>query len=125
VLVLSLLCLSYTNLSERIGAYYAAQMGIGLKAKDTPSREVLLALLGALERLKNEIGPNDAVDVDAAGAAYLENFGLKVFASADNEDRAGRPNKWVVYLASTNCLLTVHLGRLRRSSWPQLISLRS
>ncbi|KAH6916995.1 Vta1 like-domain-containing protein [Coprinopsis sp. MPI-PUGE-AT-0042] len=74
-------------------AYYAAQMGIGLKAKDSPSREILLALLGALERLKNEIGPNDAVDVDAAGAAYVENFALKVFASADNEDRAGRANK--------------------------------
>lgn len=74
-------------------AYYAAQVGIGLKTKDSASRELLLALLGALERLKNEIGPNDAISVDAAGAAYVENFALKVFASADNEDRSGRANK--------------------------------
>ena len=74
-------------------AYYAAQVGIGLKSKDSASRELLLSLLGALEKLKNEIGPNDAVSVDAAGAAYVENFALKVFASADNEDRAGRASK--------------------------------
>lgn len=77
------------------GAYYAAQLGIGLKLRDPPSRELLVALLGVLERLKIEIGTNDAVDVDAAGAAYVENFALKIFTVADNEDRAGRGTRYV------------------------------
>lgn len=74
-------------------AYYAAQVGIAIKAKDTPSRDVLFALLGTLERLKKDIGPNDAVDMEPASSAYVENFALKVFAMADNEDRSGDPQQ--------------------------------
>ncbi|TFK30916.1 DUF605-domain-containing protein [Coprinopsis marcescibilis] len=87
-------------------AYYAAQIGIGLKARDSPSRDLLLALLGALEKLKGQIGPNDAVDVDAAGAAYVENFALKIFTSADNEDRDGRATRTTAkrFLAAANFL---------------------
>ena len=69
------------------GAYYAAQIGINLKARDTPSRDLLFALLGALEQTKNEVGPNDAIYNESASSAYVENFALKVFAGADNEDR--------------------------------------
>ena len=69
------------------GAYYAAQIGINLKARDAASRDLLFALLGALEQIKNEIGPNDAIYYESASSAYVENFALKVFASADNEDR--------------------------------------
>lgn len=76
-------------------AYYAAQVGIAIKAKDTPSRDVLFALLGTLERLKKDIGPNDAVDMEPASSAYVENFALKVFAMADNEDRRGDPTRYV------------------------------
>lgn len=85
-------------------AYYAAQVGISLKAKDAASRTLLFGLLTALERLKNEIGPNDAIDIEAASAAYVENFALKVFQSVDDEDRAGRANKSTAkkFLAASN-----------------------
>ncbi|KAI6136340.1 Vta1 like-domain-containing protein [Pisolithus sp. B1] len=85
-------------------AYYAAQVGISLKAKDAASRTLLFGLLTALERLKTEIGPNDAIDIEAASAAYVENFALKVFQSADDEDRAGRANKSTAkkFLAASN-----------------------
>ncbi|KAI6012467.1 Vta1 like-domain-containing protein [Pisolithus orientalis] len=85
-------------------AYYAAQVGISLKAKDAASRTLLFGLLTALERLKNEIGPNDAIDMEAASAAYVENFALKVFKMADDEDRAGRANKSTAkkFLAASN-----------------------
>jgi vacuolar protein sorting-associated protein VTA1 len=66
------------------GAYYAAQIGINLKEHDSASRNLLSALLGALEKTKNEIGPNDVIFNDSASSAYVENFALKVFASADN-----------------------------------------
>ncbi|KAI6047931.1 Vta1 like-domain-containing protein [Pisolithus marmoratus] len=85
-------------------AYYAAQVGISLKAKDAASRTLLFGLLTALERLKNEIGPNDAIDIEAASAAYVENFALKVFEAADDEDRAGRATKSTAkkFLAASN-----------------------
>lgn len=76
-----------------LGAYYAAQLGIGLKIKDATSRNVLIALLGYLEQMKSEIGTSDAIDNDAAGSAYVENFSLRVFSAADNEDRSGRATK--------------------------------
>ena len=82
-------------------AYYAAQVGISLKAKGNPSREVLFNLLGVLEHLKKDIGPNDAIDMDAASSAYVENFALRVFAMADNEDRSGGANRFV----SSRCII--------------------
>ncbi|KAG8219518.1 Vta1 like-domain-containing protein [Butyriboletus roseoflavus] len=85
-------------------AYYAAQLGISLKAQDSNSRNLLLNLLDALERLKREIGPNDAIDIEPASAAYVENFALKVFQMADDEDRAGNPSKSTArkFLAAAN-----------------------
>ncbi|PPQ99556.1 hypothetical protein CVT24_005344 [Panaeolus cyanescens] len=87
-------------------AYYAAQVGISLKARDAASRDVLLGLLGTLESMKSEIGANDAIDMEAVSSAYVENFALKVFASADNEDRAGRASKATAkkFLAAANFL---------------------
>jgi len=71
------------------GAYYAAQIGISLKAVSTPNRTFLAALLTTLESLRSTVGSSDAVTVDSASSAYVENFALRVFASADTEDRRG------------------------------------
>ncbi|KAF8445600.1 Vta1 like-domain-containing protein [Boletus edulis BED1] len=77
-------------------AYYAAQLGISLKTKDTNSNKLLLGLLDALERLKKEIGPTDIID--------SENFALKVFQTADDEDRAGNATKSIAkkFLVAAN-----------------------
>jgi len=75
--------------------YYAAQNGIALKAKDNASRTLLLDILATLEKMKNDVGPNDAIDIEAASAAYVENFAVKVFAIADNEDRSGNSTRCV------------------------------
>jgi vacuolar protein sorting-associated protein VTA1 len=37
--------------------------------------------------MKEDIGSIDVVTDEAASSAYVENFALKVFAVADNEDR--------------------------------------
>lgn len=74
-------------------AYYAAQVGISLKAKDPASRDVLFALLSTLERMKKSIGSSDALDIESVSSAYVENFALKVFAMADNEDRTGNSTR--------------------------------
>ncbi|KAG5342018.1 hypothetical protein C0989_005698 [Termitomyces sp. Mn162] len=78
-------------------AYYAAQLGISLKAKDSASRDVLFALLSFLERLKKEIGPSDALDIETVSTAYVENFAYKVFDMADNEDRSGSATRSVSF----------------------------
>ncbi|KAJ8489379.1 hypothetical protein ONZ45_g13604 [Pleurotus djamor] len=86
--------------------YHAAQLGISLKAKDPQSRNFLFELLGTLENMKKDIGPNDAIDIEAASAAYVENFGLRIFAVADNEDRRGAATRSTAkkFLAASNFL---------------------
>ncbi|KAI0931845.1 hypothetical protein AcW2_000633 [Taiwanofungus camphoratus] len=87
-------------------AYYAAQVGIALKPKDPSSRNFLFSLLGALEHLKKDIGPTDAIDDESASSAYVDNFALKVFAMADNEDRRGAATRGTAkkFLAAANFL---------------------
>lgn len=79
------------------GTYYAAQVGISLKARDAPSRDFLMNLLDLLEQMKSAIGSHDAIDVETVSAAYVENFALKVFANADNEDRRGGVTRYVAF----------------------------
>lgn len=80
------------------GAYYAAQVGINLRARDAASRDLLLALLSALEQIKNELGPNDAIHIESASSAYVENFAIKVFVNADNEDRSGHATRCCYFI---------------------------
>ncbi len=72
-----------------VGGYYAAQVGISesLKAASVLNRNFLAALLTLLESLRATLGSSDAIAVESASSAYVENFALRVFASADNEDR--------------------------------------
>ncbi|OSC99459.1 DUF605-domain-containing protein [Trametes coccinea BRFM310] len=87
-------------------AYYAAQQGISLKVKDANARHFLLELLNLLENMKAELGANDAVHDEPASAAYVENFALRVFAAADNEDRKGSATRNTArkFLAAANFL---------------------
>jgi len=89
VYVLGYLHLCVLPTRSFVGAYYAAQVGISLKAVSTPNRAFLAALLTSLENLRSSVGSSDAITVESAATAYVENFALKVFASADNEDRSG------------------------------------
>ncbi|PFH49684.1 hypothetical protein AMATHDRAFT_147198 [Amanita thiersii Skay4041] len=87
-------------------AYYAAQLGISQKVKDVHSRQFLFSLLDLLEKMKADIGPNDAITNESASCAYVENFALRVFAFADNDDRKGNATKATAmkFLAAANFL---------------------
>ncbi|KIM71758.1 hypothetical protein PILCRDRAFT_830160 [Piloderma croceum F 1598] len=87
-------------------AYYAAQIGISLKAKSTGARDLLFELLAVLEGMKQELGPSDAVNIESVSSAYVENFALKVFGMADNEDRKGEATRSTAkkFLAAANFL---------------------
>ncbi|KAH9951036.1 Vta1 like-domain-containing protein [Amylocystis lapponica] len=87
-------------------AYYAAQAGIARKPKDTASRSLLMSLLNTLEQMKKDASPNDAIDDESVSSAYIENFALRVFALADNEDRRGEATRGTAkkFLAAANFL---------------------
>lgn len=50
--------------------------------------------------MKKEIGSVDAIEVESASAAFVENFALRVFQSADNEDRRGAATRFAPLLFS-------------------------
>jgi vacuolar protein sorting-associated protein VTA1 len=57
-------------------------------------------VLGVLEGMRSAISnehpeAKETVDSESASAAYVENFALKIFASADDEDRRGSATKSV------------------------------
>ncbi|KZT05846.1 DUF605-domain-containing protein [Laetiporus sulphureus 93-53] len=74
-------------------ACYAAQLGIAAKAKEPASRKFLFDLLDILEKMKAQMSSNDAIEDEAAASAYVENFALKLFTMADNEDRRGEATR--------------------------------
>ena len=43
--------------------------------------------------MKKQLQNHDAVENEAAGAAYVENFALRVFNMADSEDRGGNASR--------------------------------
>lgn len=46
--------------------------------------------------MKELLKDNDAVTNEIAGQAYVENFALKVFGGADDEDREGKATPCVL-----------------------------
>ena len=84
--------------------YNAAQLGINSGASEKEAKLYLLNLMDSLESLKTKLSDNDAVTNDVASSAYIENFALKVFVGADNEDRAGKATRATAkkFLAASN-----------------------
>lgn len=44
--------------------------------------------------MKKELSDNESISQEVVGNAHIENYALKLFLYADNEDRAGRFHKW-------------------------------
>ncbi|BGP31168.1 hypothetical protein JCM10296v2_002932 [Rhodotorula toruloides] len=86
--------------------YYALQQGMSLRTKDAESQTFMLGLMDKLEEMKAQHTANDAFTDDVAAAAYIENFGLKLFSQADNEDRKGKATRLTArkFLAAANFL---------------------
>lgn len=107
----------------RTGTYYALQQAMSLGSKDPESQVYLFELMDKLESVRRvvpSLPPGNAMwgvplnwltldgdDVqtkaahageeaftdDVAAAAYIENFGLKLFSQADTEDRKGKSTR--------------------------------
>ncbi|KAL9934251.1 hypothetical protein V8E36_006707 [Tilletia maclaganii] len=72
---------------------YAAQLGIGTKSTERESKLFLGKLMDDLEAQKKALGATDVITDETVSSAYVENFALKVFVAADNQDRAGKATK--------------------------------
>nr|ODN90480.1 vacuolar protein sorting-associated protein VTA1 [Cryptococcus depauperatus CBS 7841] len=83
------------KLAEPIVSYWccfsAAQKALKVQNRSKEDTIFLMSLIDALEQAT--LANSEAITSEAAGAAYVENFALKVFMSADNDDRAGITGK--------------------------------
>ncbi|XP_076999456.1 vacuolar protein sorting-associated protein VTA1 homolog isoform X3 [Tamandua tetradactyla] len=84
---------------------YAMQTGMKIDSKTPECRKFLLKLMDQLEALKKHLCDNEAVTQEIVGSAHLENYALKMFLYADNEDRAGRFHKNMIKSFYTASLL--------------------
>ncbi|OWF45848.1 vacuolar protein sorting-associated protein VTA1 homolog [Mizuhopecten yessoensis] len=74
---------------------YAMQKGMEIDRQSPDCRSFLVALMEYMETMKTSM-QDEAITNEVVGQAHVEDYALKVFLFADNEDRAGRFNKNVV-----------------------------
>ncbi|XP_065536780.1 vacuolar protein sorting-associated protein VTA1 homolog isoform X3 [Lathamus discolor] len=94
---------------EPVVAYYcrlyAMQTGMKIDSKTPECRKFLSKLMDQLEAMKKQFGDNEAITQDIVGSAHVENYALKMFLYADNEDRAGQFHKNMIKSFYTASLL--------------------
>ncbi|WVQ93226.1 hypothetical protein IAU59_000291 [Kwoniella sp. CBS 9459] len=73
--------------------FSAAQKALNIKQRTKEETLFLMQVIDALEAMKAALANNEAITSEAAGAALVEAFALKVFMTADNADRAGNTGK--------------------------------
>ncbi|XP_038150218.1 vacuolar protein sorting-associated protein VTA1 homolog [Cyprinodon tularosa] len=84
---------------------YAMQTGMKLDSKTPECRKFLVKLMDQLETMKKELSDNESIGQEVVGNAHIENYALKLFLYADNEDRAGRFHKNMIKSFYTSSLL--------------------
>ncbi|MGH0141138.1 UNVERIFIED_CONTAM: hypothetical protein FKN15_072862 [Acipenser sinensis] len=87
------------------GRLYAMQTGMKLDSKTPECRKFLVKLMDQLETMKKELGDNESISQELVGHAHIENYALKMFLYADNEDRSGRFHKNMIKSFYTASLL--------------------
>lgn len=94
---------------DPVVAYYcrlfAMQTGMKIDSKTPECRKFLSKLMDQLESLKKQLGDCDSITQEIVGSAHVENYALKMFLYADNEDRAGRFHKNMIKSFYTASLL--------------------
>ncbi|XP_051501103.1 vacuolar protein sorting-associated protein VTA1 homolog isoform X2 [Myxocyprinus asiaticus] len=90
-------------------AYYcrlhAMQTGMKLDSKTPECRKFLVKLMDQLEMMKKELSDNESISQEVVGNAHVENYAVKMFLYADNEDRSGRFHKNMIKSFYTASLL--------------------
>ncbi|XP_069625287.1 vacuolar protein sorting-associated protein VTA1 homolog [Ranitomeya imitator] len=84
---------------------YSMQTGMKIDSKSPECRKFLTKLMDQLETQKKQLGDCDSITQEIVGSAHVENYALKMFLYADNEDRAGRFHKNMIKSFYTSSLL--------------------
>ncbi|KAJ8396175.1 hypothetical protein AAFF_G00020420 [Aldrovandia affinis] len=84
---------------------YSMQTGMKLDSKTPECRKFLVKLMDQLETMKKELTDNESISQEIVGNAHIENYALKMFLYADNEDRSGRFHKNMIKSFYTASLL--------------------
>lgn len=84
---------------------YAMQTGMKMDSKTPECRQFLIKLMDQLETMKKELKNNESITQEVVGNAHIENYALKMFLYADNEDRSGRFHKNMIKSFYTASLL--------------------
>ncbi|XP_028296279.1 vacuolar protein sorting-associated protein VTA1 homolog isoform X2 [Gouania willdenowi] len=84
---------------------YSMQTGMKLDSKSPECRKFLLKLMDQLETMKKDLADNESITQEVVGNAHIENYALKMFLYADNEDRGGRFHKNMIKSFYTASLL--------------------
>ncbi|XP_046877559.1 vacuolar protein sorting-associated protein VTA1 homolog [Hypomesus transpacificus] len=84
---------------------YAMQTGMKLDSKTPECRKFLIKLMDQLETMKKELHDSESITQEVVGNAHIENYALKMFLYADNEDRSGRFHKNMIKSFYTSSLL--------------------
>lgn len=74
----------------------ALQNALKIDKKSDEAKVFLLSLMDWLEKTKKVMHDNESISNEVAAQAYIENYALKLFYWADNQDRSGVFNKNVV-----------------------------
>ncbi|GFQ92008.1 vacuolar protein sorting-associated protein VTA1 homolog [Trichonephila clavata] len=75
---------------------YAVQTGLKLNDKSPENSAFFIKLMDWLESVKKVKRDDETISNEVVAQAHIENYALKLFLWADNEDRSGRFNKNVV-----------------------------
>ncbi|KAH9498509.1 Vacuolar protein sorting-associated protein vta1 [Bulinus truncatus] len=84
---------------------YAMQQAMTVDKSSPEARQYLVSLMDFLEKSKSQLKDEQAVHNEIIGQAHVENYALKLFLYADNEDRAGNFGKNVIKAFLTSSLL--------------------
>jgi len=68
---------------------YVMQKALRIDSKSPEARAFLMSIMDRLENEKDTLKDNEAVSTEIVGQAHVENYGQKIFDSADKEDRSG------------------------------------
>nr|XP_042904487.1 vacuolar protein sorting-associated protein VTA1 homolog isoform X2 [Parasteatoda tepidariorum] len=81
---------------QNTSRFYAVQCGLKLNDKSPENTAFFLGLMDWLEKAKKVKRDDESISNEVVAQAHIENYALKLFLFADNEDRSGRFNKNVV-----------------------------
>ncbi|PRD29965.1 UNVERIFIED_CONTAM: Vacuolar protein sorting-associated protein VTA1 [Trichonephila clavipes] len=73
--------------------FYAVQTGLKLNDKSPENSAFFIKLMDWLESVKKVKRDDETISNEVVAQAHIENYALKLFLWADNEDRSGRFNK--------------------------------